>query len=163
MAYPDIEIGIDGYCTLAHVEALNPLRTFNSSSKPTRVQVAMHINFAFNQMNGILDVLGYVVPVASGNATATRALRFVNALAAAASTEDSMYSAGNSTRSEHAESLYDRFEAEWKGFRAGEKNLIGAPRQGNYFHRDDERHSSHQFHVVANTQQTPTFTKAMDF
>lgn len=164
MAFPDIQIGVDGYCTLAHVEALNPMRSYSSTTKPSRVQAAMAINDIFHQMNGILDVLGYQVAVSSGYATAIYQLRHINALAAASQIEDSTFSVGNTEGSSHADRLKTRFVAEWKEFREGRKTLISAPRKGNYIPKANERHAKSAFKLDSlNNEKDPVFSMDMDF
>lgn len=164
MSYPDIQIGIDGYCTLAHVEALNPLRTYGTGTNPTRAQVAIHINDGFNNMNGILDVLGYVTPVSSGAATATRLLRHINALYAAYSVEQSTYSSGNRERSAHGDVLKERYVGEWKKFREGSISLSGASRRSDAFPLANEKHPLYAFRLNAKgTEKEPKFKMDMKF
>jgi len=162
MPFPDIELGVNGYCTLFHVESLNPLKTYNTTTRPTRVQVAQHINDMFHLTNSTLSVLGYKVPVSSACATATRMLQFINALGAASYAEEGMISLTNDTRSEHSDMLYDQFEKKWKMFRKG-NFVFPAERQGNFIYRKDEQHPASEFHVVNSINQPLVFEKDMNF
>ena len=163
MALPDIEISKNGYCTLAHVQALNPHRTYSTTTKPSRTQVAMSIENYYYKINAQMDILGYDIPVPSTNATAVAQLRHLNSLGAAADTEQSAYSVGNEEQSSHADALLKRFKEEWGLFLKGESVILGATRASDYLLRKDEQKAYGEFNVVAGDEEDPQFTMEMDF
>lgn len=158
-----IELSVDGYCTFASILALLPQRAFSGSTKPTRVQAVSMVRDVKYQIDGVLDVLGYNIPVASSNYTAIRILGRLNAHGAAAAIEGATYSAGNAERSGYAQSLQEEFRMIWKTFEAGRMSLPDAPRQNDYIHRVNEKTPEAQFHQSSGTEVDPVFTKSMDF
>jgi hypothetical protein len=165
MALPDLEIGVDAYATIAHVEAWNPTRTFNTTLKPTRLAVSMYLRDAFRQINAELAVLGYDVPIGSGNSTSLSVVRHINCLAGAYQAEFSRFSAGNAEFSNHAENLRQRFLNTMDMLRQGKMSIPGATRNsGTFIHKKDEREPTSQFDVdTENNERDPIFTRNMKF
>jgi hypothetical protein len=161
---PDIELSKTGYCTFSHVCLYTPHRTFNTSSAPTKDHVLGFIEDIFHQMNGILDVLGYVIPVPSGNATAIGVLRSINALGAASLAEETANSIANKTESDFGNRLDAEFMREFEELGKGQKVLGGADRTTGFIHRLDERTPKFRFHRDAKgNKEEPVFKKDMKF
>lgn len=158
-----LELSKDAYCTMAHIQARLPHRTFGANSKPSKAQCVLIARGGFRQINAVLDVLGYVIPVASTNTTAIGYIQELNAIGAAAQIEGSTYSAGNETRSQYAVDLQNQFNLMWKTLVDGKVSLPDAARQAGYQHRADEKHPSYVFHEISGTEQDPVFTKEMKF
>jgi hypothetical protein len=165
MAFPDLQLGVDAYCTIADVEALNPTRSYNNTLPPTRLAVATFINDAFHQMNSLFAVWGYDVPVASSNTTAMGAVGHLNALIAAANTESTRFSAGNAEFSRHARVLQGRADKIVDQLKRGKRAIPGLTRSGNFIHRKDERAPESAFDLKATNadERDPTFKKDMKF
>lgn len=158
-----IELSVDGYCTLSSILALIPHRALSGTSKPTRAQAIGMVRDVKYQIDGVLDVLGYTLPVVSTNYTSLRIVGRLNAYGAAAAIEGASYSSGNQERSGYAQALQEEFRLIWKTFEAGRMSLPGAPRQGSYIHRANEITPQAQFNQPSGSEVDPTFTKAMDF
>lgn len=160
----EIEISVTGYCTMGHLELFLPQRTFNSSSSPTRANVLSFITDHYHQMNGVLEVLGYELPIPSGNATAIGILRHINVLGAASQAEQSANQIGNIRPSQVGNALRDEFQREWKLFMDGDKNLPGATRTSRHREDKQEKEAKHQFDVdTSGDQKDAVFTKDVKF
>jgi hypothetical protein len=158
-----IEISVDAYCTLSRVAAYIPRRTINDASIPTRRQVISLAKDVFQEINGLLDVLGYAIPVASSNGTAIRIVGRLNALGAAAAADASAYSAGNPQRSEHADYLGEQYKELYVKIEKGLMTIPAATRDGDYIPNKLERSIIGEFHQPNGTETTSTFTKDMNF
>lgn len=79
-----------GYCLLSDVQTLNTKRTYSASTTPTLTQVQTYIDLIASEIDIALTGRGYGVPVASP-AALVAALKFVNALGAAAMAEQAMF------------------------------------------------------------------------
>ena len=158
-----LELGVDAYCTMAEVQSYVPaVRTLSTDSKPSRVQAVGLTRDIFGEVNGLLDVLGYVIPVASGDATAMGLLGRVNALGAASAIEAAAYSAGNEEDSDHAKFLLAQYMSIWQRLESGMMSIPGATRTANHMRRKDERTASAAFdRNGTSTEQSPVFTKTM--
>lgn len=155
-----LELSVDGYCTFASIEPYIPRRSINNTSKPTRAQACHIVRDTFSEINGLLTILGYVVPVASSNGTSVRILGRLNAIGAAAEIEAAAYSAGNTSRSEHAEELRDQYKVMWLKLEKGEIKLIGASLEDNYMRRRNEHAATYLFQLDADgNEAAPTFSK----
>lgn len=158
------ELSVDSYCTFAQIEPYIPRRSINSSSKPTKAQALHLVRGTYQEINALLAVLGYHVPVASSNGTAIATLARLNALGAAAEIEAAAYSAGNSNRSEHSDQLRDMYKALYVKLEKGELVLIGAEMEPNYMKRRNERAGTYEFdHNDEGNERDPTFTTSMDW
>jgi hypothetical protein len=140
---------MDGYCTLAKVEAAMPSYSFSATSRPTRVQAAIHIRTIFHSINGILDNLGYLTPVPSTNPTAIRVLGHLNMLGAASMVQGAAYSV-NRDLSEYKSKLMERYEIELKVLEKGQKALLDAARGDDYTPRVDEVKPAFEMDVSSN-------------
>lgn len=160
----DIEIGVDGYCTLANVLALIPARTINATNtRPVKADAIRLIRDTFSEVNAVLDgSLGYQVPVASGNGTAMQILRKFNSLGAGAQIELAAGS-GNAEPSAVAQYLQVQYEAMKASFAKGEMSIPGVEQQGNYIEPMTERKPAAVFDQVGGNEQDSVFTKGMDF
>ncbi len=162
-ATADLELSKDSYCTFAHIEAKIPLRSLSATSRPTSKQGCIINRGVFRQINAVLDVLGYVIPVVSGNATNIGFIQELNAIGAAAQIEGAAYSAGNETRSQYAEDLSHQFNMMWKTLSDGKVSLPTAARKGAYMHQENEKVPAYQFNPIKGVEQDPVFSKQMDF
>jgi hypothetical protein len=160
----DIELSRTGYCTFFDVDIYAPQRTFNTSSSPTRANVESFITDIYHQMNGVLDVLGYTLPVPSSNTTAIGILSRINALGAASQAEEAANSIGNLQESDFGRRLREEFDREFMGLAKGEKNLGNANRNERFRHRKDEKEPTFQFHLDdTGDVDDPVFNKDMKF
>ena len=158
-----LELSIDAYCTLSHIQAKIPLRTLNDTSRPTRRQALTITRGIYKQINAALDVLGYVIPVAITNATNIGYIQEMNAMGAAAQIEGAAYSSGNEARSQYAEDLGSQFKMMWVSLTTGKVSLPTATRQGDYMHKENEKDGAYQFNPISGVEQDAVFTKQMDF
>ena len=158
-----LELSVDAYCTLSHIQAKIPLRTLSDSTLPTRRQALTITRGIYKQINAALDVLGYVIPVASTNATNIGYIQEMNAMGAAAQIEGAAYSSGNESRSQYAEDLGNQFKLMWKTLTDGKVSLPTAARQGDYIHRENEKDGAYQFNPIDGVEQDAVFSKQMDF
>jgi len=78
------------YCTITHVRALNPKRTYNATSTPTETQVESFIIRISEEIDAILAGRGFTVPL-TAPAALLAYLTHVNALGAAALAEQAMF------------------------------------------------------------------------
>jgi hypothetical protein len=117
----------------------------------------------FAQINGMLDVLGYEIAVASANTTSIRILGRLNSLGSGAQIEASAYSAGNEVRSEHSVDLQEQFDNLMEQFAKGLISLPNAARKPSFIHRADEQEGSYRFHRPFGNEAGPTFTKNFNF
>lgn len=152
-----LEISVDSYCTLSGVNAYIPRRAFSDTTVPTRRQVISMCKDVYQEINGLLGSLGYHISVASTNGTSIRILGRLNALGGAAAAEAAAYSAGNPTRSEHAEYLRDEYRALYTKLEKGLLTLPAAVREGDYTPTKGERE------ITSSFETTRTFTKSMNF
>lgn len=161
--FPDLQVSVDAYATIGHIEALNPTRTFNTTLSPTRFAVASFLNNAFNALNAELSILGYDTPIPSTNSTALSVVRHLNALNAAHMTEMARFSAGNSERSDHAPNMKERYLDKIQMLKDGKMAIPNATRS-NKIHRIDEKEPESAFDVdSSDNDRDPVFKKGMQF
>ena len=155
-----ITVGADGYCVLADVEALNPHRSYSSSTIPTDTQVEDFITDYFHILNGVLDVLGITTPVESSYTKSIRVMKKLNAYAAAAEAERATASAHGMEESAHAESLWATFQNLLKLLQGGMLALEDAPRGDDARAREDERTPKGEFNLDDDGDENdPVFTR----
>lgn len=78
------------YATVTHVEALNVGRgPYTASSLPNATQVAQYLAETAGELDSILRVRGYALPVATGATSALELLESYNAIGAWAKVETS--------------------------------------------------------------------------
>ena len=158
-----LELSVDSYATFSQVRAYIPgVRSFDNSSHPT-IQNALSITRdIYQEINGLLYGLGYVLPVASSNTTGIRIVGRLNALGAAAAIEAAAYSAGNEEESQQSVRLTQQYRDAWDRLESGSVIIIGATMQSNYIHRRNERKATAFFDQdSSSTERSPTFTKSM--
>lgn len=161
-ATSSLEVSVDTYATFSQVRALIPYTNFAATDYPTKAQAFSIIRDVYQEVNSLIGLLGYALPVASSNATAIRVLARFQALGAASSIElAATHRAGGS--SEHAAELEKRYRLTWKAFEAGQIKLQGAALDDDHLLRRDERSITYQFHPVDGTESDPTFSRDMDF
>jgi hypothetical protein len=78
------------YCMITDVQALNPKRTYNTTSTPTSSQVNTLIDLIAGKIDTVLLSLGYSGTI-SGPAELLDSLKLLNALGAAALAEMGMF------------------------------------------------------------------------
>lgn len=161
-ATTSLELSIDAYCTMSHIRAKIPQRSFDGTSFPTLAQAVLMARAVYKTINPILDVLGYVVPVASGNTTAIGFIQELNAYGAAAQIEVAAYAAVSEQPSAYASYLDSQHKMMWKTLQDGKASLPGAARKTDYMHRDNEKTPAFAFDLDSSGNETdPTFTKEM--
>lgn len=82
-----------GYASISHVQALNAIRTFTPSSRPSVDQVAGYLDETAAVLDGILKGRGFQLPVPTTATSALKLLEHYNALGAHALAENSAESA----------------------------------------------------------------------
>lgn len=154
-----LELSVDSYCTFAHIEPYIPRRDIDSTSKPTRKQAMFIVRHVYDEINGLLSILGYSNPVASSSSKAIRVLSRLNALGAAADIESAAYSAGNTTKSEYAEELRKMYQVLWVRLEKGQLTLPDATMESNYQLRRNEKSAYYEFsHDADGNEYDPTFS-----
>ncbi len=125
-----ITVPDDAYCALTAVRQLSPQRVYDANSKPTATQVENLIRDVAAEINGVLEGLGYEVPVAAA-ADAGRVLGHLNALEAASLAEEATFSVGDPNESGHARALHARYREKLELLATGRIALPGAVRAGD--------------------------------
>ena len=159
-----LEIGVDCYATFEDILAHIPhVSLDNANTKPSRAQACGIARDVFREINSVLAVLGYNIPVASGNSTAIGLVGRMCAVGAARSIEAAAASvAGRS--SDTADFLRREYERMWTALRKGDITLPGASRTGNPTRHQGERKPAYQFHDPSSSGElAPVFTKNMDW
>jgi len=158
----DLELGVDTYATFASILAHIPHITLdNSVTKPTRAQACGIARQIFGQLNGALKVLGYQVPVASGNATTFAYVAAMSAIGTAKSLEAAAASV-DGRASETADFLQREYALLWSSLRKGEATLPGAARSNPTKH-EGERKPAVGFRDTAGTEATSAFSMDTEF
>jgi hypothetical protein len=78
------------YCTISDVRALNPKQDYTSDSTPNITHVSTFIDLIAADIDVALSSQGYATPITTPTAFVTW-LKLLNALGAAAMTEDAMF------------------------------------------------------------------------
>lgn len=101
------------YCTITDLQLFNSKRTYSATTTPTTAQVNSIIDQVAAEIDMALSIQGYTVPVTTPTAM-TNFLKFLNALGAAAYTEDSMFpetaETGEKAATTHSSKLMSRFK-----------------------------------------------------
>ena len=159
-----ISLGADGYCLLAHIQSLNSQRTYGSTSVPTDTDVEGFISDVFHEINGVLDVLGYTVPVATADASASRILRTVNQYGASAKAERSTHSVGASGENERADALQAEYERLLDLLRDGGMSLVDADRGDDSPTQENEQSPEGSFNLDSDgDERASEMSRDMDF
>lgn len=154
---------VDAYCTMSGIQRLVPHRTFSSTSKPTNVQAAQVANEIFQQINLLVRTLNYSVPVSSAASQSIGYLKRMNTLGAAAAWEDAAYSGGNEGRSEYGTAMREQFNVLWKDLRDGKIILADASALGDHPIGRQGTGAYVFYQPTAGTEESPSFTRSMDF
>lgn len=109
-----------GYATVSDVEALNSLRVFSATSKPTASSVGRMLENTSVELDALLRGQGYALPIATTSTDAITLLRKWNAEGAWALVERS------SPQSPHAETAMKAWEATKKMLRVGDVQIDAA-------------------------------------
>jgi len=156
----EIQVSVTGYATMQHVESYLPQRTFNSSSSPTRDGVLQFITDIYHQMNGVLDVLGYNLPIPSGNSTAIAILRNINGLGAASQAEQAANQIGNVRASRVGDILRKEYDREFMLLMDGDKVLPGVNRNTQFWHEKKQKAPEFAFDLDdKGNEDDPVFRK----
>ncbi len=108
------------YATTTTVQALNPKRTYSSTSTPTTTQVTSFIDDIAGTINTLLEGKGLTVPVTTP-ADFVTALTLLNSLGAAALAEQAMFpEQGGPGATPHGAWL-------WRQYQVGLKELKESP------------------------------------
>lgn len=160
-----LEISVDCYATFEDILAHIPhVSLDNANTKPSRAQACGIARDVYREVNALLSVLGYNIPVASSSSTAIGLVGRMCAVGAARSIEAGAASvAGRS--SDTADFLQGEYARMWKALRDGDINLPGASRTGNPILHRGERKPAYQFHDPSSrgSEEAPVFTKNMDW
>ena len=159
-----LELSVDCYATFEDILAHIPhVSLDNSNSKPSRKQAIGIARDVFREVNSLLSVLGYNIPVVSTSATAIGlvgrmcAVGTARSIEAAASSVDGRLSAS-------ADFLRKEYERMWKQLRDGDVTLPGAARTGNPIKHRGETKPAYQFDDRGSgTETTSIFSKDMDW
>lgn len=155
-----LEISIDSYATFDEILALIPhIDLDNSTSIPRRRQACEIARDVFAEVNGLLGVLGYTVPVVSSNATNIGVVGSLCALGTASRIEAAAASA-NAGVSAHADYLQREYDRVWNAMRKGDVKLT-ASREGDFIKHAGEKKPSYEFHQVSGSESARTFTRDM--
>jgi len=108
------------YCTLEDVQALNPKRSYSSSTTPNATQVNALIDLVAVEIDSILQAQGYTVPVTTPS-NFVNALKYVNAYGAAALAEAGMFpETTDPGQTAHWQMLNKKYEGWLEQLRKGE-------------------------------------------
>jgi len=159
-----LELSVDCYATFEDILAHIPHVTLdNSNSKPSRAQACGIARDVFREINSMLSVLGYLIPVASGNITAIGLVGRMCAVGTARSL-DAAAASVDGRSSDTADFLRKEYDRMWGALRDGEITLPGAARTGNPIRHRGERKPAYSFHQPsAGTESSPIFTRDMEW
>lgn len=159
----DLELSVDCYATFEDILAHIPhVGLDNSDTKPSRAQACGIARDVFREVNSLLDVLGYTIPVASGNSTAIGLVGRMCAVGTARSLEAAAASVdGRST--DTADFLRREYERMWKALKEGDIALPAAARTSEALRHKGEIKSSFEFHRPSGTESSPIFTRDMEW
>ena len=158
----DIELSVDCYATfdkiLAHIPHVD---LDNSTSTPLKRQALRMARDVMQEVNGLLGVLGYQIPIASSNSTNIAIVGSLCALGAASRIEASAASA-NAGASAHADYLRMEYQMVCGALRNGDIKLT-ATKTSTFIKHAGERTPAYSFHQPSGSEASSTFTKGMDW
>ena len=158
----DLEISVDSYATFDAILAHVPHLTLdNINTRPRRRQACEIARQTFDEINGLLKVLGYIIPVGSGNGTSIGHIARMSAVGTAKSLEAAAASVDGRS-SDTADFLQREYQRMWTSLKDGSVTLPDASRSNPTRH-EGERKPSYAFDQVSSTEVAPTFTKGMDW
>ena len=100
------------YCSITDVNANNPHRTYNTTSRPTSTQVGAFITNTSAEIDARISRMGITVPITTSPATyISLYLKKACAYEAAAMAEDAAYMGGNKMESTHGDLMHKRYAA----------------------------------------------------
>ena len=159
-----LELSVDCYATFEDILAHIPhVSLDNTDSKPSRKQAIGMARDVFREINSLLSVLGYQIPVASTSATAIGLVGRMCAIGTARSIEAAAASVYGKM-SDAADFLRKEYERMWKQLRDGDVTLPGAARTGNPIRHRGETKPVYQFDDRGSgTERASIFSKDMDW
>jgi len=160
-----IDLGTDGYCEASDVQALHQQRTFSASTKPTTTQVENFITKGFHRINGVLDAIGYTIPVDVDTYTQSAdILKEINVNYALFRVELAAYSAGVGGFPEGAKEYREEFNTALKDLQEGRMKLPDAPVATDFLAAQNEREPSGEFNLDdTGTERDPVFTRTSEW
>ena len=159
-----LELSVDCYATFEDILAHIPhVSLDNVNTKPSRKQAIGIARDVFREVNSLLSVLGYNIPVVSTSATAIGLVGRMCAVGTARSIEAAAASV-DGRLSASADFLRKEYERMWKQLRDGDVTLPGAARTGNPIKHRGETKPAYQFDDRGSgTETTSIFSKGMDW
>lgn len=157
-----LEISVDSYATLSQVKVFVPYMTLNSDDTPTKAQAFQVIRASFQAVNTLLTTVGYKIPVASGNGTAIRFLADFQCLGVASRLEMIAATRGGGSV-EIAKEYARQYQQTFKLIEEGRLKIFDVTLAGDYQVRRDQRAITYQFNPSEGVEQSPTFTRDMDW
>lgn len=158
-----LEVSVDCYATFSGILAHIPhVSLDNANSRPSRNQAIAMARDVFREVNSLLSVLGYSIPVASTNSTSIGYLRTMCSAGAAKSIAAAVSSVDGGA-SPTADFLQKEYARMWKSLKDGDVTLPGAARTGNPMRHKGERKPAYSFHQPAGSESTPIFSRDMEW
>jgi len=153
-----LEVSVDSYATFSAILAHIPHVTLdNAYTRPSRMQACAIARDRFQELNSLLSVMGFVIPIASGNSTGLAYVRRMSAVGVASSIEAAAASVDGRS-SDTADFLQKEYSRMWTALKNGDVTLPGAARTGNPTRHDGERKPAASFSPVNGVEREPTFT-----
>lgn len=151
-----ITIPDDGYCEATDVQALNTHRpTYATTTKPTLAQVEGFITNVAAELNAVISGRGYTTPI--DDTEALKVLKQYNSCGAAAMAEEAATSV-SAGRSEHTDSLWEKYQDGLKLIKTGAVKL------GAEATSEGRQTPQGEFNLDADgNEHDPVFERDMDF
>ena len=159
-----LELSVDCYATFEDILAHIPhVELDNVNTKPSRKQAIGMARDVYREVNSLLSVLGYKIPIASTSATAIGLVGRMCAVGTARSIEAAAASVDGKL-SASADFLRKEYERMWKQLRDGDVTLPSATRTGNPIRHRGETKPSYQFDDRGSgSEASSVFAKDMDW
>ena len=158
-----LELSVDCYATFSSILAHIPHFTLdNDISKPSRRQAIQMARDVFREINSLLSVLGYQIPVASTNTTSNGYLRSMCSAGVAKSLSASISSVDGSSGGT-ADFLQKEYNRMWGALRDGNVTLPGAARTGSPMRHKGERKPAYEFHQPSGSESERIFTRDQEW
>ena len=156
-----IVLGTNGYCEVSDVQALHQQRTFSATTKPTTTQVEEFITQGFHNTNGVLDAIGYTIPVdVTTYDESADILLTINVNYALFRVNIASYSAGVGLFPESALPYREDFNTALADLKEGTMKLPDAPQETDFLDVQNERDPEGEFNVDDNgDEQDPVFSR----